>query len=33
MNVNTLAPKTGALQLGPKVQIGDVLENGYNDPD
>jgi hypothetical protein len=31
VNRNILAPKTGALQMCPKKQNGDFLENGSND--
>jgi hypothetical protein len=33
MNMNILASKVGALQMGPKKQNGDFLENGSNDFD
>jgi hypothetical protein len=31
--MNITAPKIRALQMGPKTQNGDFLENGFNDFD
>jgi hypothetical protein len=31
MNVNILAPKIGALQIGFKIQNGNILGNACND--
>jgi hypothetical protein len=31
--MNILHPKNGALQMGPKKQNGNFLENGSNDSD
>jgi hypothetical protein len=31
VNLNIPAPKSGTLQIGPKMQNGDFLENGSND--
>jgi hypothetical protein len=33
MNLNIPAPKSGVLQIGPKIRNGDFLENGSNDFD
>jgi hypothetical protein len=33
VNLKILAPRIGAVQMDPKMQIGDFLENDYNDFD